>query len=733
MVGLLVLAVVAGPARGQDASPTLPPRPQVVAERLATAPRIDGVLEDDAWRGPALPLGEWLTYNPLNGDRLEQRTEVHVGYDDRALYFAFHCLDPEPGKVRSTLSRRDQLWNDDWVGLSLDSVGNGQSSYDLFVNPAGVQADILTTPSAGENTAPDWVWDSAGRRTAEGYDVEMRIPLTTIRFKSGSDVRMGILFWRRVSRLGMSASWPEVPAGKSFIERHAVLAFQGLKQPLTLELIPSVTYSRHEARVSPEAFGPADSQPDAGISARYGVTSSITVEGTVNPDFSQVESDAFQVEVNQRFPVFYSEKRPFFMEGMGTFELAGVGGDSNMRTAVHTRVIEDPLWGGKSSGTAGRATFALLAAGDEAPGRQIAGEEPNTFLGQRKLYSIARGQYSLGPTNYVGGLLTDTEFGGGYNRAAATDASLKRGDHFASGTFVATSTRSADGLEVKGGLAGQAFYAYETKPLLFAVQGEHYDTDFHMDTAFVNQTGITQVWSFVAPSFYPDGKRTSWLKRVVPFVFTRYGKDRVQGGNGYFVLPGIRVNTTRQGFFRIDAGWGREPWSGQVFPTSQVRLIAQAQAFRWLNVFAYAQRSRSIYYDAEDPYSGRQWTLQTEVSVQPSSRFNQSVSWNHVDFNRASDGTDVYTVDILNTKTTFQIDRHLFLRAIVQYDSSRHEVLTDFLASWELLPGTVAYAGYGSILQRRGWDGSEFTDDPTGVYRTSERGFFFKASYIHRF
>jgi len=106
--------------------------------------------------------------------------------------------------------------------------------------------------------------------------------------------------------------------------------------------------------------------PDAGISAKYGVTSAITVEGTVNPDFSQVESDSFQVEVNQRFPVFYPEKRPFFMEGMGTFELAGAGGDSNMRTAVHTRVIVDPLWGAKSSGSAGRATFAMLAAGDEA-------------------------------------------------------------------------------------------------------------------------------------------------------------------------------------------------------------------------------------------------------------------------------------------------------------------------------------------------------------------------------
>ena len=407
-------------------------RPAIEATRTTAPPRIDGSLEDPAWQGEALALGDWLTYNPLNGEKMAQTTEVRVAYDDSAIYLAFRCRDPEPDKVRSTLSRRDQLWNDDWVGLSLDPVGNGQSSYDLFVNAAGVQADILTTPSGGENSAPDWVWESAGRRTSEGYDAEIRLPLTTIRFKSGAEVRMGILFWRRVSRLGMSASWPEVPAGKTFIERHATLTLHDLKQPLTLEVIPSATYSLRQTRVSPEAYGPTDSDPDAGISVKYGVTSSTTVEGTVNPDFSQVESDAFQVEVNQRFPVFYSEKRPFFMEGMGTFELAGVGGDSNMRTAVNTRVIEDPLWGGKASGTAGRATYAVLAAGDEAPGRQVPGEEANPFLGQRKGYFVGRAQYGIGSSNYVGALLTDTEFGSGHNRVAGTDLSLKLGNHFTS-------------------------------------------------------------------------------------------------------------------------------------------------------------------------------------------------------------------------------------------------------------------------------------------------------------
>jgi hypothetical protein len=728
---LLALAAAAGAQVAAAASPA--PRPEVAPVRVAAPPVIDGILEDEAWKGSPLPLTEWLTYNPLNGDRLAQTTEVRAVYDDGFIYFAFRCLDPEPDKVRSTLSRRDNMWNDDWVGLSLDSVGNGQSSYDLFVNPQGVQADILTTPSAGENSAPDFVWDSGGRRTSHGYDVELRLPLSSFRFKSGEQVSMGILFWRRVSRLGISVSWPDVPAGKSFIERHALMRLSNLQQPLTLEVIPTATWSLQQTRAAPGAWNDIDSDPDAGISAKYGVTSAITVEGTVNPDFSQVESDAFQVEVNQRFPVFYPEKRPFFMEGMGTFELAGANGDANMRTAVHTRVIEDPLWGAKSAGSAGRATFALLAAGDEAPGRQAPGEPPNPFLGERRKYFIGRGQWSLGRASYAGAILTDTEFGAGHNRVAGTDLSLKRGHHSATATFLASASRSPDGLEVKDGLAGQVSYVFETKPLLFITQAEHYDTDFQMDTAFLKQTGVTQGWSFLAPSFYPDPERAGWLKRVVPFVFATYGKDRVQGGDKWFVLPGIRFHTTRQGFFRFDAGWGEEPWAGRVFPVRQLRLIAQAQALRWLNVYAYASLSRSIYYDTEDPFSGDERNLTLELSLQPSPRFNQSVSWSRVVFDRHDDGSNVYTVDILNTRTTFQINRELALRAIVQYDSSRRQVLTDLLASWELLPGTVAYAGYGSLIEEHGWSGTEWTDSPPMSYRTSQRGFFFKASYIHRF
>ncbi|HSW49676.1 MAG TPA: DUF5916 domain-containing protein, partial [Bryobacteraceae bacterium] len=282
---LLLLAAHSVTAATSEAEPR-----EIQAMFLAAPPVIDGVLDDAAWRSPPQRLGTWITYNPLFGDQLAQKTEVWVAYDRRYLYFAFRCLDPEPGKIKTSVSRRDTQWNDDWVGLSLDSIGSRQMSYDMFVNPNGVQGDILTSSTAGESTAVDWVWDSAGRRTERGYEEEIRLPLKSIRFPGGADVRMGILFWRRISRLGMSASWPSLPPGKTRFTRYATLVLHDLDQPLRLEMMPNITSSWSQERAEPGRWASGKVTPDAGLTVKYGITSSVTLDGTYRPDFSQVES-----------------------------------------------------------------------------------------------------------------------------------------------------------------------------------------------------------------------------------------------------------------------------------------------------------------------------------------------------------------------------------------------------------------------------------------------------------
>ena len=277
--------------------------------RATAAPVIDGTLDDSVWQAPELATGVWGSYNPLHGTAIPQQTHVWIAYDDRYLYVAFRCDDPEPSRIKTSITRRDNIFSDDWVGLSLDALGTGQVAYHMMVNPSGVQLDMLQTNSGGEDLSPDWVWDSAGRVGSTGYTVEIRLPLQSIRFKGGDVARMGVLFWRRVSRTGYSVAWPQLKPNEWVFQHHAPLVFEHLRGRSTREAIPSVTYAGSEERATPSAWGAFDSTAAVGLSGKFGVTSTITVDATVNPDFSQVESDAFQVTVNQRYPVFFSEKK----------------------------------------------------------------------------------------------------------------------------------------------------------------------------------------------------------------------------------------------------------------------------------------------------------------------------------------------------------------------------------------------------------------------------------------
>lgn len=706
------------------------PRAVLEATAVTEPPTIDGLLDDVAWRGESQPTGEWLSYNPLHGDRIPQQTRVWVTYDSRYLYFAFQCDDPEPSAIRTSITRRDNIWADDWVGLSLDALGTGQTSYHLLVNPSGVQLDMLNTASGNEDQAPDYVWDSAGRPNERGYAVEIRLPLQTIRFKGGADTRMGVLFWRRVSRTGISVSWPPLQPSKWVFETHASLRFEALASVLTREVIPSATFSSNQDRESPASWTSMDQTSDFGFSTKVGLTSTITLDATINPDFSQVESDAFQVEVNQRFPVFFDEKRPFFMEGAGLFMLAGSRMDSSMISAVHTRRIVDPSVGVKVTGSVGRVQFGTLTAMDDAAGREYP-DDP--VLSERdRLFNVFRAQYGLGASSYVGAIATDTEFADGFNRVGGVDMSWKIGeDQRVTGMALYSSTRDVGASPTRGGFAGSASWSYTTKRQGISGFVEHYDRDFKMDTAFYNRVNFTSGWGYTDWNFYPE-KRVTWIKRIVPFVYSQYGRDRTARGDESITVLGNRVSFTRQGFLRTDYIVGFEPWEGVRYRVSRPRILGSVQLFRWIGLEGRVDWGPAIYYDAAEPFAGWSRSMAMEASWQPTSRMNQTVEYERVDFRRLDTRAPVYELELVNMKTTFQFTRQFFIRGIAQYDSLRERVLFDLLASFELRPGTVAYVGYGSLYERRAFVDNAWVEQE-GAYLTTRRGFFLKASYLYRF
>ncbi len=709
--GICLIFASTGESLGQT-----PPPAELAAQRITTPPKLDGVLDDEAWSHQPLQLEGWMSYNPMRGEGAAEQTYVWIAYDEAAIYVAFRCLDSQPERIRTNISRRDNAFGDDWVGLSLDSSRAGQLAYHLFVNPSGIQMDALQSGSNGEDFAPDWVWQSAGHIGTEGWSAEIRVPLENLRFRSGTDVRMGVLFWRRLSRTGVSTSWPEMPPGKWVFDANAPVVFGELQSRRLLEVIPSSTFSSNQARQDDSRWNRTRARGDFGVSVKYGVTSAVTLDATVNPDFSQVESDQFEVEVNQRFPVFFSEKRPFFMEGLGLFNIAGTNGDATMRTAVHTRTIIDPSAGLKLTGAAGRHTFGVLSSADASP----EGTRQRVFTVAREVMNFGRGQYA-------GLVLADTEFGADHNRVAGGDVAIRRGERFsANGSFLSSHSQTLSG-ETSRGIGTQGSYSYNSRRFDVAGQLEHYDRGFRMDTAFINRVGLTRGWQYQALNFYPAHPRFRWIKRINPFFWMVAGNDRVQGGTETFFLPAVRFNFTRAGFLRMDYANGHETFAGQQFDVGRMMVDGGVQILRWLNIGGSAQKGPAIFYDDETPFQGRRRSASIRVGLQPNSRVNSNTSYNFVTFKNHSTGEHVYDVHIVNMRNSYQFSPRFFVRAVAQFDSSRERVLADFLASYELSPGTVVHAGYGSLY------GTALDDLHFIHYKATARAFFFKASYRAHF
>jgi hypothetical protein len=401
-----------------------------------------------------------------------------------------------------------------------------------------------------------------------------------------------------------------------------------------------------------------------------------------------------------------------------------------MGLAVHTRQIIDPVGGAKFTGTAGNVTLAALSALDQAPGRAWIGPEVNPNLGRDKLFTVGRAKYSFGASRYLGAIATDTEFAGTHNRVAGADVSWKLDDRQSLAAMALHSSTLDESGTARGGVAGHAMYTYSTRRNNVQALAEHYDTTFKMDTAYYAQTGFTRGWTYVDWSLYPDKKKHGWVRRVTPFLFARATRDRVAKGDEVLVIAGIRTNFSRQGFFRIDHFFGHEPWAGRSFSLDRWRLMGNGQVFRWLNLDGQLTFGDGTYYDPVAPFGGRMRQARLQATLQPTPRFSESISYVSSRLNRPT-GEQVYSVVIINTRTTYQFTKFFFLRATIQYEGLQKRLLTDALASYELRPGTVLYAGYGSLIEQRDYQDGVWVP-ASGRYLTTQRGLFFKVSYLFR-
>lgn len=693
---------------------------------------IDALLDEEIWQTAPLQV-QFLSYTPTRGDSLPFGTDVWLAFDAENIYVAFRCFDTEPDRIKTSVTQRDKIFADDWVGFSLDAQGNCQSAYDLFVNPNGIQGDILNSAVSGEDISPDFVWDSAGQLTETGYQVEIKLPLRSIRFHAGENVKMGIIFWRQISRLGMSGSWPALEAGKGLFNSYATVTFATLKCPFNLEMLPSFTFSRHRERETLQTWNRPDVENDFGVGIKYGMTSAITAEVTFNPDFSQVESDAFQVEVNRRFPNFYPEKRPFFMEGLEIMKFSLIEYGS-MRSAVHTRQIIAPDWGSKLTGTVGKSAFGILAASDKAAGLQ--GDDPDTdnpHPGEAAKYFIARSKRSMGGDNFFGTIYSGCEFGGDYNHVVGIDGQYRFFQKQQTNVSIMQSfNRESTDAAFYSGNGLNLTHSYRSKN--FGITGalEHYDSNFKMASAFLHRTGITNGWIWIGPSFYPKASKFDLLKRFSPQMVLVYLHDLSSGlDDSYFSLP-IEFSFSRQGLIMLEPVLETESWEGVSYHKKLFNIFANAELKKWFGVTCVVQQGDQIYYDGEPAFLGKFLSVNLETRWQPHKNFSQNFDWYHEKFYQHNTNKVEYEVNIINSRTTYQINKYLFIRATLRYDSYEKHLFSNLLASFTLIPGTVIHLGYGTIHEKRAWENEKWVTK-RGQHFNTERGLFFKASYLWRY
>ncbi len=681
-------------------------------------PVIDGKLDDALWQAVP-PITGFKTWHPDFGKAMPEKTDVYCAYDRENLYFGFRCYDSQAHLIKTSVTARDNIYSEDWMCINLDSFADQQSLYAIYVNPTGIQGDSRFT-GGQEDRDFDFVWYSGGRIDDDGYTVEVQIPLKSIRYAGTNPVEMAVIFERRISRLSTQGTWPEMSPdqGMNFLTQGRKLQYFDVKHTTLLEILPAVTYSQKSSHTG-GALRRDENQVEPSLTAKYGLTSRLILDGTVNPDFSQVEADAGQVDVNLRYDLFFPEKRPFFLEGRDQFAIAGVGHHDPIGVIVHTRKIIDPIVGVKLTGKLDRkTTIASIYAVDDLP--DGAGAD-------HAHYPVVRVKRSLARDGFVGGMYTGRETSDSYNRVAGVDGQL-RVSNTTLFTFhgFGTQTQSDPSASAESGYAAGVSAVYATRNLDVNLGAQDVSKQFFVATGFTPRTGISRVVASVTPKVYPA--RGS-VMRISPTFTSIQSRDRFYDMAETSNSLRVRFVMPRATSISLFGSYETEIYLGKRFNTSSLSLSGASQITKQFFIHALFRTGRAILYD-DDPYQGRGRRASVVLLFQPSDKLRCEGSLTYADFFRSSDSEQIYDYTIVRGKVTYQLNRYLFFRGIAEYNDYRRDLLTDLLASFTYIPGTVIHLGYGSLFEKVRWQGDQYVS--TDRFLETRRGLFFKASYLWR-
>ena len=731
----------------------VPGRPWVRPTRLDTPPVIDGRLDDEAWRRAAA-LTDFVQESPLDGAPATENTEVFVAYDDDYLYFGFYAHYGNPSIMRASRVDRDQAMADDLFTVYLDPFLGQQRAYTFDVNAYGVQGDGILNAAGARGgpgaprggTAipqPDRSWDalfeSGAQIVSDGYTAEVAIPLKSLRYPrrpEGETHRWGLQIVREIKDKDQeNIVWaPMSRAEPSFYSQMGVLdGMTGLSTTRNLEVLPTFTaiqYGEIDPTRDPSpGFVNQSTDPDAGLNVKYGVTSNLTADFTLNPDFSQIESDRPQIEVNQRFPLFFQELRSFFVEGSEIFEIAAPV------TVVHTRTIVDPDYGAKLSGKVGRLSFGLLAANDAAPGRVDDAADPS-FERKAQTY-IGRGKFEVSSQSYIGAVVTDREFLGSYSRLAGLDGNLRLGESTRtfSFNFMGTRHRDVDGVERRGYLT-DAMVRHRGRNLEVWAQAFQISPDFETDAGFVRRRDQRQLDGRISYTFWHESWIiNSWhgLRYFRNYDFDDVLQDQLlRYGLNFFFTHNIST------FFIVERSIERFGGIDFEKPRFNVRAnVNTSQAIAFGGRFAMGDQIRFT----DDPYLGDEVQWGFNATLRPSSRLTSNLSINASRLTDPRNGDEeVFSVKIFRARSTFQFTDRLQLRNITEYNTFDETFDLNFVFTYRVNAGTVLYVGYDDHYRQADLIEGDINGDDIDEQlffendlRRTNRALFAKVQYLFRF
>jgi hypothetical protein len=709
----------------------------------ADAPiRVDGVLDEEVWQR-SLIIDLHNEIDPGKNVPAPVTTRAYLAYDDDNLYVGFRADDPDPASIRAHLQDRDTPFRDDWVGIMMDTFNDERKGYEFFVNPLGVQMDLALNEVSSDNEEDanwDAIWSSAGKVDDRGYVVEIAIPFSSLRFqRAEGEQTWGLTPFRSYprSRRHQIASMAIDPDDNCLLcQLPKVTGFAGATPGRNVEIDPTVTAHRTDMRQGfPDGrIEAGDPEGEAGVTARWGITPNLTFSGAVNPDFSQVEADAAQLEVNTQFALFFPEKRPFFLEGADYFD--------TYMNVVHTRTVADPAWGVKLTGKEGRNGIGLFVTQDDATNLLLPGSQRSSSaaLDLQTTDAVLRYRRDLSDTSDVGVLVTHRE-GEGYRNSVygadglwrPTPSDQVRVQVLESQTEYPAAFASLNALQ-SGAFEGRAIragYSHDTQDWNVYGRYEEIDEGFRADLGFLPQVGYSMKLAGVERRW--TGETGDWWTRI--FTGTDWNRSEEPDGT---VLEDeleawVGLNGPMQSFYFLDVGQRERTWNGVVFDDHFVYGEMEIRPTGALYLRLSGSVGTTIDFENTRPAD--------KVEVSP------SVAWNvgrHLQlvldhtFQRLDvEGGRLLEANLTQLKTVYQLNIRTFVRAIFQYESlsrnpelyinpvsdDEEQLFSQLLFSYKLNPQTVLFLGYSDNSF-----GNQIGDNKIDLTRT-DRTLFFKVGY----